>query len=237
MHPFFRVAGLCFALIVAGLSVASCGDNEPAERKAFMAFLQTFILDKPGVHVPKPTDADIKAFGAYGEQYTVITNFTADPEMMAIGQQMQQAIQAGAPRSLQEAVTRQQDVQTVRESLGKLRVPLDQKLAAAEAARDALKQPPDLKTVFGAAFERDVGDPARAFRSALPVVDDALDSVLKLAAYINAHRNAVTLSGSNIQANDPKVRVELNTLLQGVTTKGQQLQEHQRRLRVMLTGS
>jgi hypothetical protein len=234
MRPFFRVALASLALIIA---VASCGDNEPGERKAFMAFLQTYILDKPGLHVPKPTDADIKAFGTYAEHYAIITNFTADPEMMAIGQQMALAIQAGTPRSLQDVVTRQQDVQTVREALAKLRVPLDQKFSAAEAARDALKQPPDLKTVFSAAFDRDVGDPARAFRSALPIVDDALDGMLKVVAYINAHRNTVKISGAAIEVSDSKVKAELDTLLRGLTAKSQQLNEHQRKLRMVLSGS
>jgi hypothetical protein len=236
MHSFSRVALASLALIAAGV-VASCGDNEPAERKAFITFLQTNVLDKSGVHVPKPTDTDLKSFGAYGGHYTVITNFTADPEMMAIGQQMAQAIQAGVPRSLQEVVNRQQDVQVVRESLAKLRSPLDQKFAAAEAARDALKQPPDLKAVFGAAFERDVGDPARAFRGTLPVVDDALEGVQKVTAFITLHRTAVTISGSTVQVNDPKIRAELDGLLKGLNAKGQQLQEHQRRLRIVLTGN
>ncbi len=236
MHSFFRVALSALAL-VAALAVAGCGDNEPAERKAFMAFLQTRVLDKPGVHVPKPTDADIKSFGIYADHYKVITSFTADPEMMAISKQMAQAIQAGAPRSLQEVMTRQKDIQAIRESMAKLRGPLDQKFAAAEAARDALKQPPDLKAVFGAAFERDVGDPARAFRGALPIVDEALESVLKIAAYIEANRKAVTISGSNIQVSDARVQRELNTLLQGMNAKSQKLQEHQRRVRTVLSGS
>jgi hypothetical protein len=228
------VAAASLALIV---SVASCGADEPAERKAFMKFLQTYVLDKPGVHVPKPTDADIKSFGIYADHYTVITKFTADPEMMAISGEMGKAIQAGAPRSLQEVVDRRQDVQVVRESMAKLRGALDQKLAGAEAARDALKQPADLKAVFAAAFDRDVGDPARAFRNALPVVDEALAGVQRVAAFIVSNPKGVTISGSTVQVNDPKLRTELNALLEGMNAKSQQLQDHQRRLRVVLTGS
>jgi hypothetical protein len=223
--------------LIAALGLAGCGDNEPAERKAFIAFLQTRILDRPGVHVPKPTDADNKSFGPYAGHYKVITNFTADSEMEAIGKQMMQAIQAGAPRSLQDVLSRQQDVQAIRESLAKMRVPLDQKFAAAEAARDALQQPDDLKAVFSAAFERNVGDPARAFRAALPVVDEALEGVQKVAVYLNAHRNSVTISGSNIQVKDAKVQRELDGLLRGLNAKGQQLNEQQRRVRAVLSGS
>jgi hypothetical protein len=237
MHRFIRVTAVGLALVVVGFGVASCGDDEPAERKAFMSFLQTYVLNKPGVHVPTPTDADIKSFGIYADHYNVITKFTADPEMMAISSEMGKAVQAGAPRSLQEVVDRRQDVHVIRESMAKLRGALDQKFANAEAARDALKQPADLKAVFAAAFDRDVSDPARAFRNALPVVDEALDSVQKVAAFIVTHPKAVTISGSTVQVNDPKLRTEFNALLQGMNAKSQQLQDHQRRLRVVLTGS
>jgi len=236
MHRFFRVAFLGVALIAAG-TLASCGDNEPAERKAFIAFLQTNVLDKPGVHLPKLTDADSKSFGGYASHYTVITNFAADPEMIAIGKQMAQALQAGAPRSLREVLDRQHDVQTIRDTLAQLRDPLDQKFAAAEAARDALTQPPDLKAVFAAAFDRDVGDPARTFRGALPTAEAALESILTLAAYLREHSNAVTISGADIKVNDKKVMAEINGLLQGMNAKGRQLQDAQRRVRIVLTGS
>jgi hypothetical protein len=237
MRLVFRVTSIVLTLIVVGLGIASCGDNEPAERKAFTAFLQTYILDRPGVHIPKPTEADIKSFGAYAAHYKVITDFTADPEMMAMGQQLSQAIQTGAPRTLPDVMARQQDIKTVRDGLAKMRGPLDQKFTAAKAARDALKQPPDLKTVFDAAFERDVGDPARAFGEALPVVDDGLDAVLKLAAYIDANRGKVKISGTTVEVNDPKIRAELNRMLETVAAKSRILQEHQRKLRAALTGS
>jgi hypothetical protein len=237
MHSFIRGAAAGLALIAVGFGVASCGDDEPAERKAFMAFLQTYVLDKPGVHVPKPTDADIKAFGIYADHYNVILEFTGDAGLMGIGNETAQAIQAGTPRSLQEVVDRRHDLQALRESTAKLRGLLDKQLAIAEAARDALKQPDDLRAVFAAVFDRDVGDPARAFRTALPVVDEALESVLKIAAFVSAHPKAVTISGSTLQVNDPRLQAELNGLLSGATVKRQQVQEQQRQLRIVLTGS
>ena len=56
---------------LAGLSVtfllAGCGDDEPKQRKAFIEFLQTRIVDKPGVHVPRLNDD--QATPPSGEQW------------------------------------------------------------------------------------------------------------------------------------------------------------------------
>ena len=59
----------------------------------------------------------------------------------------------------------------------------------------------------------------------------------KLTAFITTHGSAVKISGSAVQVNDPKLRAELNALLGAMNAKSQQLQEHQRRLRTVLTGS
>ena len=53
-----------FALRAAGIALlavvlVAC-DDEPAERKAFIAFLQTRIIDKPGLHVPHLTGDEAK---------------------------------------------------------------------------------------------------------------------------------------------------------------------------------
>ena len=45
-----------FALALAlPLLLAACGDKEPEQRAAFTQFLQTRIIDKPGVRVPQLT--------------------------------------------------------------------------------------------------------------------------------------------------------------------------------------
>ena len=44
-----RRAIFLFALVGFALSLAGCGE-EAAQRKAFIQFLQTRIIDKPGLH-------------------------------------------------------------------------------------------------------------------------------------------------------------------------------------------
>ena len=49
-RPFLLLA------LALPLVLAACGSKEPEQRAAFTQFLQTRIVDKPGVRVPKLTE-------------------------------------------------------------------------------------------------------------------------------------------------------------------------------------
>ena len=53
--PLHRVFLLPFMLLLMMFALSGCGDKEPAQRKAFIDFLQTRILDKPVLAVPQLT--------------------------------------------------------------------------------------------------------------------------------------------------------------------------------------
>ena len=42
-------------------------NKEAEQRKAFTAFLQTRVLDKPGLRVPMPTEEEKASFGDYAK--------------------------------------------------------------------------------------------------------------------------------------------------------------------------
>jgi hypothetical protein len=65
-NPFCGLNRRAFALtgtLVLALATAGCFDNEPQQRRAFIAFLQTRIIDKPGLHIPIMSDHDVADFG------------------------------------------------------------------------------------------------------------------------------------------------------------------------------
>ena len=67
---------LAFAGVLAlALSLAGCFDNEPAQRAAFVKFLQTRIIDKPGLHIPILSDKEIADLGPYADQYRIMNGF------------------------------------------------------------------------------------------------------------------------------------------------------------------
>lgn len=191
--------------LFAMLALTACGPNEAPQRKAFIQFLQTRIVDKPGVHVPKLTAEETAAFGDYATHFAVIADFNATLDR-AVSAPLRHAIEAGAPRSLEEVVTRRQDIAAVAAGMATIRGALDEQLRVADAAHAALKQPDDLKPVYDAAYARDVTMPARAMADIFPDVDEAMKAILALADFLAEHHDAVKIQGSMIQTADPAGR-------------------------------
>ena len=237
MHLLSRRGFALAGVVLLALSAAGCGDNEPEQRKAFIAFLQTRIVDKPGVHVPKLTDDEVTAFGPYAAQFNVISNFANNPEMESVGKQMQQATQSVSISTIQALVDNRATLRSVKEGLGKMTVAMNSALANTIKERDSLKQPDDLKPVYDKAFEKDVLAPVRGFNETVPLVVGIAEAGLKLADYIDANRSKVTIQGRSVGGKDPKTAQEVDNLVKNLGAQAPKFQDAQRRLRVVLTGS
>ncbi|SIT27558.1 DUF3053 domain-containing protein [Achromobacter sp. MFA1 R4] len=225
-----------FVALIAALPLvlAACGDKEPEQRAAFTQFLQTRIVDKPGVRVPKLTDEEKKSFGDYAAQYAVITDFNAG--MDASVKPLSGIMQKGAMRSLNDIVSRRDDLKTVQAALNDMNTSLKEQQAKADAARAQLKQPEDLKVVYDKAYEKTVSLPADTFRDVLPQLNATFDSSLKIADYVEAHKSQIEISGPIVKVKDPAVQDELNKLLQDLNTQAKQVQQAQTRLQAVMLG-
>jgi len=121
---------LCVRVIFGGLlalGLVACGDSEATQRKAFIEFLQTRIIGKPGVHVPKLTEQETASFGAYAKHYAVIADFNAGLDE-AVSKPMERALEA-APRSLDQLVSKRSEIAEIKSGMGAIRSALDRQLA------------------------------------------------------------------------------------------------------------
>jgi hypothetical protein len=228
-----RAFALTGVLMVA-LATAACGDGEAGQRKAFIAFLQTRIIDKPGVHVPSLTDDEKSSIGVYYDQYMLIGDFNR--EMNGILTGPYKIAQTSAPRTMQELIARRTDVKAMAEAMARAGVDARTLLTDVNAKRAALKQPDDLKPIYAAAYERDVTAPAEAFLTTIPVAIEGMNKSLQLVAYLDAHRTTVKVNGTSIQASDGKTRAEVQSLLEAMNAQNQRLTAARERLRVVTTG-
>jgi hypothetical protein len=233
--PIRLIARLALGIMLA-VAVAACGDSEATQRAAFIEYLKTRIVDKPGVHVPKPTAEEDASFGEYAKHYAVIVNFNAAMDK-TVSQPLRDAMAAGSPHSLEEAVARRKDIATMRNGLGTIRGALDAELAKADMAHVALKQPTDLKPVFDAAYDRDVTKPANAMSTIFPDADLAMQALVELADFIDKNKSAVKINGSLVQVSDPALQGKLQTLLNAVRAKQDAIQKAQQRLHEVAYGS
>lgn len=233
-HRLTRRATALAGVLVLALATAACGDSEADQRKAFISFLQTRIIDKPGLHVPQPSAEETKSFGPYAEHYAVITNFDIEIRKTLTGPY--KIARTRAPGSIQELLERRQDVKAMNEAMANAAADFRKALANTEATRAGLRQSDDLKPVYAAAFERTVTAPAQAFLATIPVAIEQMQTALQLADYLDAHRTAVKISGSNIQTADNKTRAEVTQLLNKVNEKNRQFKEAEEHLRLVTKG-
>lgn len=225
-----------FLILAAALPLvlAACGNKEPEQRAAFTQFLQTRIVDKPGVRVPQLTEEEKKSFGDYAAQYAVITDFNAGMDTSV--KPLSGIMQKGSMRSLNDIVARRDDLKAVQASLNDMGAALKEQQAKADAARAQLKQPEDLKAVYDKAYEKTVSLPADTFRDVLPQLNATFDSSLKIADYVAAHAAQIDISGPIVKVQDPAVQAELNKLLQDLNAQAKNVQQAQTRMQAVMVG-
>ena len=226
---------LAAGMLPAALALGACGDREAEERKAFIEFLQTRIVTRPGVRVPTLSADENKRFGRYAAHYAIIRDFN-DALNKSISGPMSELMGKGSIRSLQDLMQKRDSLATVREGAATLRKAVEQELAKADAARAALQQPDDLKAIYDAAYAKTVREPARLFVDIFPALDRTLAAGQDMVSFLERNRDKVKISGNAIEVGDASLKRELDALLARLAADAQSIQDVQRKLQTMIRG-
>jgi len=235
MRTFIQRLGAVALLAVFSFALAGCGNKEAEQRKAFISFLQTRVIDKPGLRVPTPTAEEKASFGDYAQHYAVITDFNEGMNQ-SVSQPMTQIMAKGALRSIADLSSRHDDLKAAKDGMGGLRTALDQQTAKADAAHAQLKQPDDLKQVYDKAYDKTVTAPASTFKEVFPALDSVFDSALAIGDFLEKNKSKIQISGSSVSVTDPAVQAELNKMLQQLNSQPAAINAAQRKLQSMVRG-
>ncbi len=236
MRTFIRRLGALSLLLAFSLALVACGNKEAEQRAAFIAFLQTRVLDKPGLRVPALTPEEKTVFGDYARHFAVITDFNEGMNQ-SVSQPMTQIMAKGALRSVADLAARRDDLKAAKDGLGGLRTALDQQTAKADAAHAQLKQPDDLKQVYDKAYDKTVTVPAATFKEVFPALDSVFDSALAIGDFLEKNKSKIQVSGATITVTDPAVQAELNKMLQQLNGQSSAINAAQRKMQTMVRGS
>lgn len=229
-HRLFALAGV----IIIALATAAC-DNEADQRRAFIVFLQTRIIDKPGLHIPILSDKEQADLGPYADQYYIMNGFHHRLDA-SVSKDLGPAMQIGNPRSLEDLRDHRDILPVVRAGIKNMTVELDKDEAEADEAHKKLKQPPDLKAVYDIAYQRMVTNPAGVFRELGPMIESMLPAIEELATYLDEHRDVIEFRGGTPATKDAAVRNKLNALMQAAAKAAAASEEGKRKLRAMSEG-
>jgi len=228
-------AALAAALVGFAVLLAGCFSNEPAQRQAFIEFLQKRIIDKPGLHIPIMSDQDITNLGPYADQYRIMNGFHHRLDA-TISKDFGRAMQIGSPRSLEELMQHRALLPTITQGMANMKTEIDAALAEADAKHAALKQPPDLKVVYDKAYDHMVTKPANVFRELIPMMLSGLPVIEKLANFLAEHRDAIEYRGGMPITRDAKLRPQLEALMQEAVKVSEASVEGKRKLQAMAEG-
>lgn len=222
------------AFALAG-ALAACGGGEAEQAKSFQDFLQTRILDKKGIRMPRPTDDQRASFGRFAADYDVIVKFN-DTLSDAMGSKLPTIIQKGNIMSAGQLVERRADVAAAREALAGVSRTLEGALAEANSAKEKFKQPAELKAVYDQAFAKLVTVPATAVPPVWQALDGALGISLDMADFLAANQAKLKFNGPEVQTSDAKLLVDFNNHIEKMRKAGQSLNEAQRAMRKLIEG-
>ncbi|NHZ63384.1 DUF3053 family protein [Massilia sp. CCM 8694] len=216
------------------LGIAGCS-SEPKERAAFIAFLQTRIIDKPGVHVPRLTPEEEKSFGAYSKHFAVISDYNKTIDTK-VEQPLRNVTGMRMPRTIADLPAWRENMLTLRKTSVQVRNTIDTEQAAAGVKRVALKQPDDLRMVFDKAYGRIVSDPGNGVKDMLTALESMIDSAEKLTAFMDAHKAQIRLNGAMAEVDDQKVLDEMNVLMKDMNAGNAKVAQAQRKLNALVSG-
>lgn len=231
MFAISRGATRVVALAALVAALVACGDEEPAQRKAFIAFLQD-INNRAGVHFLKPSAKDEKDFGPYLQHYAAILDYNKD--MRAATEEFRnQIVKLGAgpgvaPRTVEQMAAAPQDLTAAKAAVERMQQASEARLTRVNAERAALKQPDDLKAVYDKTFEKLVTTPTLAFEKSMQALSIGIDASIKLVDYINSHRDKLSISGTQIQAKDQRTLDEVGALLKAHQAAGERFAQTRR---------
>jgi hypothetical protein len=137
----------------AAVPLAACGGpDEPAARRAFIAFLETRVLTPQGLRVPRPSEEELQSFGPYARHWEPLQAYHATLERDLAPLVSNAARILPALRTPSDWAAQVGAIAESRKRLGLAReglVGLEHKTAGAVTW---LRQPDDLKAVYGRAM-------------------------------------------------------------------------------------
>lgn len=214
----FRTIILALLLAVSMLALAGCGDKEPEERRAFIAFLNDKVMTVKGVGLPELSGAAKKAVGRYAEHYDLLTGFQkklADEagknasELLALAEIQDFAALAKAEKSLKKASREAEKLQRLVVSLRK----------KTDKAKGKLAMPDDLAAVYDTVYAKVVSLPAASTATAFEAVHSVFAAILDLLDFINFNSRDMEIDGGKINLRNAGLQDDLAAKMAAVREK------------------
>jgi len=229
-----RVFLMPFIVLLMIFAVSGCGDKEPAQRKAFMDFLQSRILDKPVLAVPQLTDTQKKEFGDYTKDYAIITGFHHQMNIELDSSLVPVFAGMNGVNSVNSLLEQRDDLKKMADSSLKWKEKMAMLKMQADTQHAALKQPDDLKKVYDQAYDKTVSQPSVITEQVFDLLPQVLNLIVEKADFIKSQGKNVTITGNRLQFANQKQLDKYNAIQQELVPLNAQLMQLSRQMQQMV---
>lgn len=223
-----------FLLLLMIFAVSGCGDKEPAQRKAFIDFLQSRILDKPVLAVPQLTEAETKAFGEYTKDYAIITGFHHQMNIELDSSLVPVFAGMNGVNSVNSLLEQRDDLKKMADSSLRWKEKIVLLKTQADTQHSALKQPEDLKKIYDKAYDKTVVQPSAVTEQVFDLLPQVLNLIVEKADFIKSQGKNVTITGNRLQFANQKQLDKYNAIQQRLVPLNAQLMQLSRQMQQMV---
>ena len=231
---FTRTFLMPLMLLMMFFAVSGCGDKEPAQRKAFMDFLQSRILDKQVLAVPQLSEAEKKQFGDYSKDYAIITGFHHQMNTELDSSLVPVFAGMNGVNSVNALVEQRDDLKKMADSSQNWKEKIITLRTQADTQHAALKQPDDLKKVYDLAYEKTVLKPSEITEQVFELLPQVLNLIVAKADFIKSQGKDVTITGNRLQFSNQKQLDKYNAIQQQLVPLNAQLMQLSRQMQQMV---
>ncbi len=231
---FTRTFLMPLMLLMMIFAVSGCGDKEPAQRKAFMDFLQSRILDKQVLAVPQLSEAEKKQFGDYSKDYAIITGFHHQMNTELDSSLVPVFAGMNGVNSVNALVEQRDDLKKMADSSQNWKEKIITLRTQADTQHAALKQPDDLKKVYDLAYEKTVLKPSEITEQVFELLPQVLNLIVAKADFIKSQGKDVTITGNRLQFSNQKQLDKYNAIQQQLVPLNAQLMQLSRQMQQMV---
>ncbi|MCX2944431.1 DUF3053 domain-containing protein [Rahnella perminowiae] len=233
-QAFHRVFLLPFMLLLMMFALSGCGDKEPAQRQAFIDFLQSRILDKPALAVPQLTEAQKKQFGDYTQDYAIITGFHHQMNIELDSSLVPVFAGMNGVNSVSNLLEQRDDLKKMADSSEKWKEKIVLLKTQADTRHAALKQPDDLKKIYDQAYEKTIVKPTQITEQVFDLLPQVLNLIVAKADFIKNQGKNVTITGNRLQFANQKQLDKYNAIQQQLVPLNAQLMQLSRQMQQMV---
>ena len=215
----------CMLLVLCAPFAGACKKKEQEQRKAFIAFLETYLIAATGADRVRMSEDMRKKVGEYGRHFDVIALYSkelGDINARLTGEKTRIAAHGSIP--MDKLAGERARIEQMVAAISRSAQHMDAVKSKADAAKAALAQPEDLRAAFDRAYEKEVSGYAAASQALYAAQKDFYVEALRIGAFIEKHRDKIQFKNKTVTIDEPALLHEYNILQKTLQEKFQKMQ-------------